>query len=123
VRTFWKRGPRPLINTELFDERAARMSKLLRFNAPREVLGEEARLMVWAADGGRVRHIWFEICALIVRHWMYYVVVPISRLLCRFDLYHWGEHDVSGAGCIWCERGAVPDNSYIPEEEMTRADL
>lgn len=106
-----------VIGIELFDERAARMSKLLRMSAPRAVIAVEARLMVRAADGGPARHIWAEICDLVGSYCRYYVAVTISHALCRLNIWHFGEHDDFGIGCVWCGRGMDPIMRQSLDEE------
>lgn len=94
--------------TDLFDERQARLTKLLAHNAPRIVIAGECELILRAHYGTRLgvaRHVLAE----LIRHSLrWYVQIPVMRWLCRTNLWH-RRQDEYGYGCPFCDRNTRLD--------------
>lgn len=94
--------------TDLFDERQARLTKLLARNAPRIVIAGECELILRAHHGSRFRVV-SHLAAGLARHcWERYVQIPAMRWLCRTNLWH-QRQDEYGYGCSFCDRNTRPD--------------
>lgn len=109
--------------TDLFDERSARLRRLLELNAPRVIVAGECELVMRGYYGGRLQ-VLGHLMAELARHcWFWYISTPVLRGLCRLNIYHMeqGPHG-DGYGCPFCGKGADP--ARLAEiEEACHVDL
>lgn len=104
------------INEPLFDEREARLRKLLTLNAPRIIIAREALLVSEAYDGGMWRHAVFVVIEAARRTWAWRVAMPFWRLACQMGLHHLGQ-EPGGDGCPFCGKGEPEDCRELWGEE------
>lgn len=97
--------------TDLFDERLARLDRLIEIQAPRSVIAEECSLVLQAHEGGPLAGHWGlvrrSIKSMIRFVWIWYVETFTLKALCRLNIYHQID-DTDGCGCPFCGKGGDP---------------
>lgn len=94
--------------TDLFDERLARLHRLIHLNAPRNIIAIECELVVRAHFGGRAKFLFYVVLDALRHCWQWYAQIPFMRALCCANIYHM-EQGPGEFGCPFCGKGENPE--------------